>query len=137
MLTQVLTPFAALITGSILAVKFTDWYSKRCVAQSMAIVQAKLREFETIANTYTENGTPDELQAMIESLEGIQNLTGLTYLNLWGNSISAIGPLSALTSLTYLDVAQSSIADITALGDLTSLTDLYLNANSITERDAL
>ena len=69
MWTQVLTPFVALMTGSLVAVKFTDWYSKRCVKNSMAIVQAKLREFETIANTYTENGTPDELQAMIESLE--------------------------------------------------------------------
>ena len=64
-----LTIFIALTTGSILAVKFTDWYSKRCVKNSMAIVQAKLREFEAIANTYTENGTPDELQAMIEGLE--------------------------------------------------------------------
>ena len=58
MLTLILTLFIALTAGSILAVKFTDWYSKRCVAQSMAIVQAKLQEFETIANTYTENGTP-------------------------------------------------------------------------------
>ena len=69
MLTLMLTIFIALTTGSILAVKFTDWYSKRCVKNSMAIVQAKLREFEAIANTYTENGTPDELQAMIDNLE--------------------------------------------------------------------
>ena len=61
------------MTGSLVAVKFTDWYSKRCVKNSMAIVQSKLREFETIANTYTENGTPDELQAMIESLEGMMD----------------------------------------------------------------
>ena len=69
MWTQVLTPLVALMTGSFLAVKFTDWYSKRCVKNSMAIVQSKLQFFEAIANTYTENGTPDELQAMIESLE--------------------------------------------------------------------
>ena len=37
--------------------------------KAMVTVQAKLREFETIADTYTENGTPDELQAMIEGLE--------------------------------------------------------------------
>ena len=69
MLTLMLTLFIALTTGSILAVKFTDWYSKRCVAQSTAIVQAKLRFFEAIANTYTENGTPEELRTMIEGLE--------------------------------------------------------------------
>ena len=57
------------LLGSILVVKFTDWYSKRCVAQSTAIVQAKLREYETIANTYTKGGTPEELRTMIEGLE--------------------------------------------------------------------
>ena len=35
----------------------------------MEIVQSKLREFETIASTYTKNGTPAELQEMIEGLE--------------------------------------------------------------------
>jgi hypothetical protein len=70
MLPQVLTSLIVLfVAGSILAVKFTDWYSKRCVAQSTAIVQAKLRFFEAIANTYTENGTPEELRTMIEGLE--------------------------------------------------------------------
>ena len=66
---QVLTPFAALMLGSFLSVRFTGWYSKRCVKQSMEIVQSKLREFETIASTYTKNGTPAELQEMIEGLE--------------------------------------------------------------------
>ena len=69
MLTLTLTLFIGLTTGSVVAVKFANWYSKRCVKNSMAIVQAKLREFETIANAYTENGTPDELQAMIGNLE--------------------------------------------------------------------
>ena len=69
MLTLIQTLFITLTTGSILAVKFTDWYSKRCVMQSMAIVQAKLREYETIANTYTKGGTPEELRTMIEGLE--------------------------------------------------------------------
>ena len=69
-LPQVLTSLIVLfVTGSLVEVKFADWYSKRCVKNSMAIVQAKLREFETIANAYTENGTPDELQAMIGNLE--------------------------------------------------------------------
>ena len=69
MLTQMLTPFIALMAGSILTVKFTDWYSKRCVAQSMKVVEQKLREFETIASTYTKGGTPEELRTMIGGLE--------------------------------------------------------------------
>lgn len=47
----------------------TRWYARRRVKQSMEIVQSKLREFETIANTYTKNGTPDELQDLMENLE--------------------------------------------------------------------
>ena len=47
----------------------TRWYTGRRVKQSMEIVQSKLREFETIADTYTKNGTPDELQDLMENLE--------------------------------------------------------------------
>ena len=59
----------AVLTMPIVAVKFTDWYSKRCVKQSMEIVQGKLREYETIAQQYTKNGTPEELQALMGQLE--------------------------------------------------------------------
>eukprot|EP01046_Picozoa_sp_COSAG06_P087110 COSAG06_NODE_33639_length_486_cov_12.173127_2_plen_55_part_00 len=37
----------------------------------MVLVKEQLDEFQSIANTYTENGTPSELQFMIESLEGV------------------------------------------------------------------
>jgi hypothetical protein len=59
----------AVLTMPIVAVAFTDWYSKRCVTQAKEIVRGKLREYESIANTYTENGTPGELQALMEQLE--------------------------------------------------------------------
>ena len=41
--------------------------------QAKAIVEVKLREFETIANTYTKNGTASELQDLIEDLEEIMD----------------------------------------------------------------
>ncbi len=94
----------------------------------------------------------DASRGGITSLVGIQNLTGLTILELddnpWisdlsalsgltslkrlglsGNSISDISALSGLTSLTFLSLATNSITDISALSGLTSLSSLYLNSN--------
>ena len=39
----------------------------------MDIVQRKLREFETIAGTYTKNGTPQELKKLMGELEEIMD----------------------------------------------------------------
>ena len=59
----------AVLAMPIVAVAFTDWYSKRCVTQAKEIVEGKLREYETIAQQYTKNGTPEELQALMGQLE--------------------------------------------------------------------
>ena len=39
----------------------------------MDIVQRKLREFETIADMYTKNGTPQELRKLMGELEEIMD----------------------------------------------------------------
>ena len=51
----------------------TRWYAKRRTTQSMRIVQEKLREFETIADMYTKNGTPQELRKLMGELEEIMD----------------------------------------------------------------
>ena len=63
---------AAILTISITPY-LTKWYAKRRAQQSVQIVQGKLREFETIANTYTKNGTPRELQKLMEQLEEVMD----------------------------------------------------------------
>ena len=63
---------AAILTISITPFA-TRWYAKRRAQQSVQIVQGKLREFETIANTYTKNGTPQELQKLMEQLEEVMD----------------------------------------------------------------
>ena len=66
-----------MLIGAILAVSLTPfatrWYAKRRTQQSMDIVQRKLREFETIAGTYTKNGTPQELRKLMGELEEIMD----------------------------------------------------------------
>ena len=64
-------------------------------------------------------------------------LTGLTYLDLSGNSISDISELSGLTALTYLNLSGNSISNVSALRRLTALKDLKLWGNSITDISAL
>ena len=73
----------------------------------------------------------------IESLVGVQNLTGLSSLTLSENSISDVSALNGLTGLTYLDLTGNSITDISALSGLTNLKELVLGSNSITDIGAL
>ena len=63
---------AAILTISITPY-LTKWYAKRRAQQSVQIVQGKLREFETIANTYTKNGTPQELRKLMGELEEVMD----------------------------------------------------------------
>lgn len=67
----------------------------------------------------------------IETLSGIQNLTGLRRLNVWENSIDDVVPLRDLTTLTYLDLGVNEIRDLAPLSGLTRLDTLYLNGNHL------
>ena len=73
----------------------------------------------------------------IGSLEGIQNLTSLTELLVFGDSITDVSPLSGLTRLTVLAVVFNRITDISPLSGLTNLTALALQGNTISDISAL
>ena len=60
-----------------------------------------------------------------------QTLTKLTSLELWGNKISDIKPLSNLTNLTYLSLRENKISDIKPLSNLTNLTEVDLTKNPL------
>ena len=79
----------------------------------------------------------DAEESGIESLLGMQNLTGLSFLGLLENSITEISALSGLTNLRSLDLGDNSITDISALSELTSLEFLRLENNSITDISAV
>ena len=77
----------------------------------------------------------DAPNAGIESLEGLQQATGLTILNLGGNELSGPIPswLGGLTELTWLRLADNRLSgEIPAeLANLTALTSLNLNGNEL------
>lgn len=72
----------------------------------------------------------------IQSLEGIQALSGLVSLNLRGNSVSDLSPLTSLESLAVLDLQHNQVTDIPSTG-LESLSDLNLAGNQISDISAL
>jgi hypothetical protein len=75
---------------------------------------------------------------------GISDLTGLEYavsatglLDLRGNSISDLAPLSGLRGLVKLYLSNNQIADLTPLANLTSLMWLHLIDNDISSVEPL
>ena len=70
----------------------------------------------------------------ISDLSPLSSLSALRRLSLFGSyTISNITPLSSLTELTLLDLGMADISDISALASLTKLTSLDLNGNSISD----
>ena len=59
------------------------------------------------------------------------NIKNLTSLNLSGNKITDISPLSKLTSLEKLWLSKNNIEDITPLAKLTKLKELYIEENKV------
>ena len=72
-------------------------------------------------------------KAEISDLRGLEHATNLTTLNLYGNQLTDLSPLSGLESLISLDLGKNTITDIEALKELTALTTLHLDGNLITD----
>ena len=72
-------------------------------------------------------------EAEISDLSGLEHATNLTTLNLYGNQLTDLSPLSGLESLISLDLGKNTITNIEALKALTALTTLYLDRNQLTD----
>ncbi|MDF7641256.1 hypothetical protein PT279_06595 [Bifidobacterium sp. ESL0784] len=71
------------------------------------------------------------------SLQGVQYLTNLGYLETANTTLSDLSPLAGLTQLTHLNVSYSSVSDISPLRGLTNLTTLALERDEITDISVL
>ena len=69
----------------------------------------------------------------ISDISFLENLTGLTSLNLWKNKISDSSFLENLTGLRNLDLADNQISDFSFLENLTGLSSLHLDRNQISD----
>ena len=73
----------------------------------------------------------------IADLGGIEQLTRLEVLDLYGNEIRDLSPLAGLRRLRYLDLGSNRVEEVTALSSLRSLQVLLLAGNQVTEVSAL
>ncbi len=73
----------------------------------------------------------------IADLEGIEQLTRLEVLDLFGNEIRDLSPLAGLRRLRYLDLGSNRVEEVSALASLKSLQVLLLGDNGVTEISVL
>jgi hypothetical protein len=71
------------------------------------------------------------------SIEAINSLKGLTYLNLSNNNISALPLNYRLGNLTELDISQNKFESLDFLGNVPALEILHCQSNNITGADGL
>ena len=117
---------------------FKEWCQQKASLpqETKRTVEALLNVAET-RNCSQANQTLTKLTSLelwgnkISDIKPLSNLTNLTYLSLWRNQISDIKPLSNLTNLTSLDLTGNLISDIKPLSNLTNLTSLYLGENPL------
>lgn len=85
------------------------------------------------------SGSPEwaDSEHLFHDLSGIQNLTGLTDLDLRNRGLSDITPLAGLTELINLNLHTNWISDISALRDMTKLVRLRVAENPLTDISAL
>ena len=70
----------------------------------------------------------------IRSLEPLQRLLDLSYLNIQQTAISELGPVSELRALKFIDFSSTMVSDLKPLSDLLSLEQIDA---SYTEADSL
>ena len=91
----------------------------------------------TIEDAQSLEGELDLSDYDIVDLNGAEHCMNISSLNLSGNHISGIGPLSRLTQLESLFLSGNRIRNINALADLANLKELDLSFNEIEDISVL
>lgn len=73
----------------------------------------------------------------IGNLQGLQYCSSLRLLNMRGNSVADLGPLTNLVEVTQLGASDNRIADLQPLSGMTRMVNLSLGGNRITDVDPL
>lgn len=69
--------------------------------------------------------------ARIRDIDGVQEFTQVTDLNISGNQVEDISALAAMTQLTRLNLNNNKISDISSLSGLTNLVSLKASFNKL------
>ena len=110
---------------------------------AIALVFADSALQSAVEQAAAETGDAAELVSLtakdrgISDLGGIEQLTRLEVLDLYGNEIRDLSPLAELRRLRYLDLGSNRVEEVTALASLKSLQVLLLGDNKVTDVSAL
>ena len=75
--------------------------------------------------------------AGLTSVKGLEKLTNLERLGLYGNQLTDVMGLERLTKLKFLDLNNNKLTNVNGLEKLTQLTTLYLYGNQLTSVEGL
>ena len=113
-------------TGVVTALVFADSALQSAVEQAAAEIGDAVG---LVSLSAKERGIAD--------LGGIEQLTHLQVLDLYGNEVRDLSPLAGLKRLRYLDLGANRVQELSALASLKSLQVLLLADNEVTEVSAL
>jgi Leucine-rich repeat (LRR) protein len=119
---------------------FGDMVDQNCDGNLATFYDANLETcvLEHTGGIYTEaallNLTTLECNnRSITDLRGLDNLTGVTFINFMANNISDLSPLTPLSDLSILVLRANNVIDISPLAGLTNLTNLNLRHNTVSD----
>ncbi|MEW6755176.1 MAG: leucine-rich repeat domain-containing protein [Candidatus Latescibacterota bacterium] len=102
-------------------------------------LEAAVREALGVPDELLESSRLAQLRELaatdrgIRMLGGIQQLTAVEVLDLAGNRIADLAPLTALTRLRMLNLEQNDVVDVSPLSGLTRLEYLVLSRNQVSD----
>ena len=105
---------------------------KRNKLKLMGMGLTDMSQIEGLENL-TSLSTLNLKNNFITEIKGLEHLTNLSKLNLSGNQITEIKGLEYLTDLKFLKLSNNSISEIKGLDNLRNLWELDLRSNNISE----
>ncbi len=110
-----------------------DLTLERAIREALDIRGRALTESDLASLTTLEVVDEEGDQPEVRSLEGLQHCVNLVELNLMGNEVSDLSPISELPRLSSLILLFNDISDLSPLEHLTTLEILGLGDNEITD----
>ena len=115
-----------LMIDPILATAVKNWDQAMPEARSLTKVELQRIKFLTLGG-----------RQLTQLPKGLELLTGLTELNLYGCKLTNVKGLEKLTRLESLEIGGNELADVTGFKNLTQLKKLFLGGNELTSVKSL
>lgn len=111
-------------------------YDPRGRIAIQGVADADLQGCINFALSQQEIAQPGDIRVLscanagVRSLEGIDALSSLQYLDLAANAITRLAPLTTLPRLSSLHIPENPVSDIEPLLEIPSLTSVSLRGNT-------